>query len=64
MEIATMKHVRFLAAKPALAAALAGSSSITPAQAGIPVIDGGSRVQNVMTAIEAAAGAFEPGGNG
>jgi P-type conjugative transfer protein TrbJ len=55
MEIATMKHVRFLAAKTALAAALAGSIIITPAQAGIPVIDGGNLVQNVMTAIESVA---------
>ena len=50
-----MKHVRFLAAKTALAAALAGSIIITPAQAGIPVIDGGNLVQNVMTAIESVA---------
>ena len=50
-----MKHVRFLAAKTALAAALAGSSIIMPAQAGIPVIDGGNLVQNVMTAIESVA---------
>lgn len=49
-----MKHVRFLAAKTALAAALAGSI-ITPAHAGIPVIDGGNLVQNVMTAIESVA---------
>jgi P-type conjugative transfer protein TrbJ len=54
MEIATMKHVRFLAAKTALAAVLAGSI-ITPVQAGIPVIDGGNLVQNVMTAIESVA---------
>lgn len=51
----TMKHVRLLAAKTALAAALAGSIIITPAQAGIPVIDGGNLVQNVMTAIESVA---------
>ncbi|QHG89277.1 P-type conjugative transfer protein TrbJ (plasmid) [Xanthomonas sp. NCPPB 1638] len=50
-----MKHVRLLAAKTALAAALAGSIIITPAQAGIPVIDGGNLVQNVMTAIESVA---------
>ena len=50
-----MKHVRFLAAKTALAAALAGSIIITPVQAGIPVIDGGNLVQNVMTAIESVA---------
>ena len=30
-----MKHVRFLAAKTALAAALAGSIIVTPAQAGV-----------------------------
>ncbi len=50
-----MKHVRFLAAKTALAAVLAGSIITTPAQAGIPVIDGGNLVQNVMTAIESVA---------
>ena len=50
-----MKHVRLLAAKTALAAVLAGSIIITPAQAGIPVIDGGNLVQNVMTAIESVA---------
>ncbi len=50
-----MKHLRFLAAKTALAAALAGSIIITPAQAGIPVIDGGNLVQNVMSAIENVA---------
>lgn len=50
-----MKHVRFLAARTALAAVLAGSIIITPAQAGIPVIDGGNLVQNVMTAIESVA---------
>ncbi|MBO9333196.1 MAG: P-type conjugative transfer protein TrbJ [Phycisphaerales bacterium] len=50
-----MKHVRLLAAKTALAAALAGSIIITPAQAGIPVIDGGNLVQNIMSAMEAVA---------
>ena len=50
-----MKHVRFLAAKTALAAALAGSIVITPAQAGIPVIDGTNLSQNIMTAIESVA---------
>jgi P-type conjugative transfer protein TrbJ len=50
-----MKRVRLLAAKTALAAVLAGSIIITPAQAGIPVIDGGNLVQNVMTAIESVA---------
>ncbi|MGB0129579.1 MAG: type IV secretion system protein, partial [Rhodocyclaceae bacterium] len=50
-----MKHARFLAAKTALAATLAGSIIITPAQAGIPVIDSGNLVQNVMTAVESVA---------
>jgi len=49
-----MKRVRFLAAKTALAAVLAGSI-VTPTQAGIPVIDGGNLVQNVMSAMEAVA---------
>ena len=44
-----MKHVRLLAAKTALAAVLAGSIIITPAQAGIPVIDGTNLAQNIMT---------------
>ena len=45
---------KFLAAKVALAVTLmAGSiTTMSPAQAGIPVIDGGNLVQNVMTAIE------------
>ena len=50
-----MKHVCFLAAKTALAAALAGSIVITPVQAGIPVIDGTNLSQNIMTAIESVA---------
>jgi len=50
-----MKHVRLLAAKTALAAVLAGSIITIPAQAGIPVIDGGNLVQNVMSAMEAVA---------
>ena len=50
-----MKHVRFLAAKTALAAVLAGSIVITPVQAGIPVIDGTNLSQNIMTAIESVA---------
>ncbi|SFF17646.1 P-type conjugative transfer protein TrbJ [Paracidovorax wautersii] len=50
-----MKHVRFLAAKAALAAASAASIFITPAQAGIPVIDGTNLSQNIMTAIESVA---------
>lgn len=49
-----MKLARFLAAKTALAAVLAGSI-ITSAHAGIPVIDGGNLTQNVMTAIESVA---------
>lgn len=50
-----MKHVRFLAAKAALAVAIAGSVITVPAQAGIPVIDGGNLTQNVMTAMESVA---------
>ena len=48
---------KFLAAKVALAVTLmAGSiTTMSPAQAGIPVIDGGNLVQNVMTAIESVA---------
>ena len=48
---------RFLAAKVALVVALVGGSltSPPPAQAGIPVIDGGKLIQNVMTAIESVA---------
>jgi len=38
-----MKKHRVLAAETALAAVLAGSIIITPAQAGIPVIDGTNR---------------------
>ncbi len=49
-----MKHVRFFAAKTALAVVLAPASSSPRRQAGIPVIDGGSLVQIVMTAIEPA----------
>lgn len=49
------EEASLLAAKTALAAVLAGSIIITPAQAGIPVIDGGNLVQNVMTAIESVA---------
>lgn len=49
-----MKRVRFLAAKTALAAVLAGSI-ITSTHAGMPVIDGGNLTQNVMTAIESVA---------
>lgn len=49
-----MKPVRFLAAKATLAA-LAGSFLITPAQAGIPVIDPTNLVQNILSATEAVA---------
>lgn len=49
-----MKPVRFLAAKTALAAVLAGSI-IASAHAGIPVIDAGNLAQNVMTAMESVA---------
>lgn len=49
-----MKRVRFLAAKTALAAVLAGGI-ITSTHAGIPVIDGGNLTQNVMTAMESVA---------
>lgn len=50
-----MTHVRFLAAKTAIAAAFASCIIITPAQAGIPVIDGTNLEQNIMTAIESVA---------
>ncbi|WP_045764477.1 P-type conjugative transfer protein TrbJ [Xanthomonas albilineans] len=50
-----MKHVRFLAAKTALAVSLLGVIVTTPATAGIPVIDGTNLAQNVMTAIESVA---------
>lgn len=50
-----MKRVRLLAAKSALAVALATGIFTIPAQAGIPVIDGGNLMQNVMTAIESVA---------
>jgi P-type conjugative transfer protein TrbJ len=47
-----MKPEKFLAAKAALAMALWPPGDDGAAQAGIPVIDGGNLVQNVMTAIE------------
>lgn len=50
-----MKRVRLLAAKSALAVALATGVFTIPAQAGIPVIDGGNLMQNVMSAMEAVA---------
>src|SRR5690606_21308510 len=53
-----MKRVRLLAAKSAVAVALATgfiTTTITPVQAGIPVIDGGNLVQNIMSAMEAVA---------
>ena len=47
---------KFLAAKVALAVALtAGAFTSVPVQAGIPVIDGGNLIQNVMSAMEAVA---------
>ena len=54
-----MNTSRFLAAKKtavsvALVAALT-FSAVGPAQAGIPVIDGGNLTQNIMTAIESVA---------
>lgn len=48
------KHFKSLAAKAGLLFALATGFSI-PAHAGIPVIDGGNLVQNIMTAIEEVA---------
>lgn len=50
-----MKRVRLLAAKSALAVALATGVFTIPAHAGIPVIDGGNLMQNVMSAMEAVA---------
>lgn len=53
-----MKSKILAAKKTALAVALAtGITTITfaPAQAGIPVIDGGNLTQNIMTAIESVA---------
>ncbi|MEX8837456.1 P-type conjugative transfer protein TrbJ [Salmonella enterica] len=52
-----MKRVRLLAAKSAIAVALATGfiTTTTPVQAGIPVIDGGNLVQNIMSAMEAVA---------
>jgi len=47
---------KLLAAKVALVVALiAGAFTTSPVQAGIPVIDGGNLVQNIVSAIEAAA---------
>ncbi|TRX76404.1 P-type conjugative transfer protein TrbJ [Pseudomonas mangiferae] len=50
-----MKHIRILAAKPALAAILVSGIFNTSAHAGIPVIDGTNLSQNVMTAFESVA---------
>lgn len=50
-----MKHIRILAAKPALAAILVSGIFNTSAHAGIPVIDGTNLSQNVMTALESVA---------
>ena len=52
-----MQKKRFLAAKKAalLSVALATSTIPITSQAGIPVIDGGNLVQNILTALEAVA---------
>jgi P-type conjugative transfer protein TrbJ len=44
-----------LAAKVALVLALSSTMTVAPTQAGIPVIDGGNLMQNVLTAIESVA---------
>lgn len=51
-----MQKKRFLAAKAALlSVALATSTIPITSQAGIPVIDGGNLVQNILTALESVA---------
>lgn len=52
-----MERSRSLAAKAALAAAIATTmlSAAPPALAGIPVIDGGNLVQNIMQAMQSVA---------
>ena len=52
-----MQKKRFLAAKKAalLSVALATSTIPITSQAGIPVIDGGNLVQNILTALESVA---------
>ena len=50
-----MRTRKILAAKTALLISLAIGGGSLPAQAGIPVIDGGNLTQNVMTAIESVA---------
>ncbi|WP_436627462.1 type IV secretion system protein [Bordetella trematum] len=50
-----MRRIRLLAAKSAMAVAIATGFITTPAYAGIPVIDGGNLVQNIMSAMEAVA---------
>jgi P-type conjugative transfer protein TrbL len=50
-----MRAHKILAAKTALLISLAIGGGSLPAQAGIPVIDGGNLTQNVMTAIESVA---------
>lgn len=50
-----MRTHKILAAKTALLISLAIGGGSLPAQAGIPVIDGGNLTQNVMTAIESVA---------
>lgn len=50
-----LKSKILAAKKAALAVALATGILAIPAQAGIPVIDGGNLVQNIMSAMEAVA---------
>lgn len=50
-----MRRIRLLAAKSAMAVAIATGFITTPTYAGIPVIDGGNLVQNIMSAMEAVA---------
>lgn len=50
-----MRAHSLAAKKNALTAVLTAGLIISPAQAGIPVVDGGNLVQNVMTAIESVA---------
>ncbi|WP_372359801.1 MULTISPECIES: P-type conjugative transfer protein TrbJ [Pseudomonadota] len=46
---------KFLAAKLALVIAVSSTLTVTPVEAGIPVIDGTNLSQNIMTAIESVA---------
>ena len=50
-----MKNHRFLAAQTAIAMVLAGSITVIPVHAGIPVIDGANLTQTVMSAVENVA---------